>query len=72
LHTCLHLLAVDQDRLVPRADIQALARVTGASFTCLASDYGHDAFLKEPATIGDWLLECLQQDERMRRPALRA
>ncbi|PKM15359.1 MAG: alpha/beta hydrolase [Gammaproteobacteria bacterium HGW-Gammaproteobacteria-2] len=72
LHAALHLLAVDQDRLVPRADIQALARATGASFTCLASDYGHDAFLKEPAAIGDWLAACLQQDLRMRRPALSA
>ena len=72
LHTCLHLLAVDQDRLVPRADIQALARVTGASFTCLASDYGHDAFLKEPMAIADWLTACLRQDLRMRRSALTA
>ncbi|MDP1696742.1 MAG: homoserine O-succinyltransferase [Xanthomonadaceae bacterium] len=72
LQTALHLLAVDQDRLVPRADIQALARATGASFTCLASDYGHDAFLKEPAAIGDWLAACLRQDLRMRRPALTA
>jgi homoserine O-acetyltransferase len=58
--------------VVPRADIQALARATGASFTCLASDYGHDAFLKESAAIGDWLAACLQQDLRMRRPALSA
>lgn len=72
LQTVLHLLAVDQDRLVPRADIQSLARATGASFTCLASDYGHDAFLKEPAAIGDWLAACLRQDLRMRRPALTA
>lgn len=72
LRTSLHLLAVDQDRLVPRADIQTLARASGASFTCLASDYGHDAFLKEPAAIGDWLLACLRQDLRMRRPALTA
>src|SRR3546814_717158 len=55
LHTSLHLLAIDQDRLVPRADIQSLARVTGASFTCLSSEYGHDAFLKEPEAVGDWL-----------------
>src|SRR3546814_5212413 len=72
LHTSLHLLAIDQDRLVPRADIQSLARVTGASFTCLSSEYGHDAFLKETEAVGDGLAACLRQDLRMRGLALGA
>lgn len=68
----LYLLAVEQDRLVPRADVEALARATGAAFACIESDFGHDAFLKETAAIGAWLHACLSDLRRMRSPRLRA
>jgi homoserine O-acetyltransferase len=46
------LAAVDSDALVPAADIHAFARATkGADFHCIASRFGHDAFLKEDAAI---------------------
>jgi homoserine O-acetyltransferase len=56
----LTLVAVDQDALVPAADIEALARqVPGSTFRLITSRYGHDAFLKEEeqtaAVINDFL-----------------
>jgi homoserine O-acetyltransferase len=59
LRVPLYLLAVNEDRLVPRADLEALARATGASLTCLSSVFGHDAFLKEAAAVGAWLASAL-------------
>lgn len=46
-------LASTSDRLVPREDIERLAANVGSG-TCVQFDslYGHDAFLKEAATIG--------------------
>lgn len=72
LSTPLYLLAVAQDRLVPQADIEALAAATGAAFTSVSSEFGHDAFLKEPEAVGRWLADSLADLERMRRPALTA
>lgn len=59
LRVPLYLLAVNEDRLVPRADLDTLARATGASLTCLSSVFGHDAFLKEAAAVGAWLASAL-------------
>lgn len=55
LRAPLHLFAVREDRLVPAADIEALARASGATFSSIASAYGHDAFLKETDAVGAWL-----------------
>lgn len=59
LRVPLYLLAVNEDRLVPRADIERLARATDASLTCLSSIYGHDAFLKEASAVGAWINSAL-------------
>lgn len=58
------LVAVEQDRLVPLADAYALAqRLRGETrLRVLRSRYGHDAFLKEPATIAGILEEALQSE----------
>lgn len=49
------LVAVSEDRLVPSADLYALAEKLGAPYRLhhLRSRYGHDAFLKEPERIGE-------------------
>lgn len=48
----LTLVAVDSDALVPAADVAALASaIPGAAFRCIASRYGHDAFLKEDVAV---------------------
>lgn len=64
----LHLLAVRQDRLVPCDDIAELARGANAKLQQIDSDYGHDAFLKEPAAVSSWLRRALgsTQERRMR------
>jgi homoserine O-acetyltransferase/O-succinyltransferase len=59
LRVPLYLLAVNEDRLVPRADMEKLARATDASITCLSSTFGHDAFLKEPSAVGAWITSAL-------------
>lgn len=59
LRVPLYLLAVNEDRLVPRCDIEKLARATNASLTCLSSIYGHDAFLKESSAVGAWITSAL-------------
>lgn len=72
LRVPLYLLAVDEDRLVPRADIAALARATGASLACLSSPFGHDAFLKEERAVGAWLTSALADlARRVGAPATR-
>ena len=49
----LALVAVDQDALVPAADIEAMGRaVPGATYHLIHSRYGHDAFLKEDDQVG--------------------
>ena len=55
------LVAVSEDRLVPSADIYALAERLGAPYRLhhLRSRYGHDAFLKEPERIGEIITETL-------------
>ena len=51
-----HLLAVDEDRLVPASDIADLAgRIPGAQLTRISSLYGHDAFLKETGKVNAFL-----------------
>lgn len=53
------LVGVEEDRLVPLSDIYTLAqRLRGETrLRVLRSRYGHDAFLKEAATIGDVLCD---------------
>lgn len=55
------VIAVGSDRLVPVADLQALADSIAAptSFDRIESPYGHDAFLKEPAALGALLRRIL-------------
>ena len=55
------LVAVSEDRLVPSADLHALAeRLPGPHrLHHLRSRYGHDAFLKEPERIGEIIGEVL-------------
>lgn len=72
LHTPLYLLAVAQDRLVPQADVEALAAATGGAIASIASEFGHDAFLKEPEAVGCWLAGCLSDMARMQRPSMTA
>ena len=49
----LTLVAVDQDSLVPAADIRALAdALPQARFHLIRSRFGHDAFLKEDGQVG--------------------
>ena len=61
----LTLVAVDQDALVPAADIERLAdRLPGAAFQLIHSRYGHDAFLKEEAEIAVIIIEFLENLEK--------
>lgn len=55
------LVAVEEDRLVPLAEVYALAqRLRGETrLRVLRSRYGHDAFLKEPGAIAAVLAEAL-------------
>lgn len=55
----LTVVAVSSDRLVPAEDSRTLADAIGADYREIASIYGHDAFLKEPAQIGAILREAL-------------
>jgi homoserine O-acetyltransferase len=60
----LTLVAVDQDALVPAADIESLARaVPGATCHLIHSRYGHDAFLKEEAQVAAIITEFLNSLE---------
>lgn len=57
----LTLVAVDQDALVPPADIEAMAaRVPDTRFLLIHSRYGHDAFLKEEAQVAAIITEFLE------------
>ncbi len=50
------ILAIDEDRLVPLCDIEAMAaRFPDASLTRISSLYGHDAFLKETGQVTAFL-----------------
>ncbi|AZU03075.1 homoserine O-acetyltransferase [Glycocaulis alkaliphilus] len=52
----LRLLALKEDRLVPLADIEALAAcVPGAQLVRASSLYGHDGFLKEREAVSRFL-----------------
>jgi homoserine O-acetyltransferase len=55
------VIAVEQDRLVPVADLRRLAQtLAGPSrLELVQSIYGHDAFLKEPEQIGRLLIAAL-------------
>jgi len=55
------VVAVEEDRLVPLADASRLASRLGgiSALRVLHSPYGHDAFLKEPATIATVLRDVL-------------
>jgi homoserine O-acetyltransferase len=60
----LTLVSVDQDALVPAADIEALARaVPRATCHLIRSRYGHDAFLKEEAQVAAIITEFLNSLE---------
>ena len=56
------VVAIEEDRLVPLADLQQLVESLGAPATLrpLRSRYGHDAFLKEGAAISRVLREGLE------------
>jgi len=55
------IVAVSEDRLVPSADLHALAEKLAGPHRLhhLRSRYGHDAFLKEPERIGEIIDEVL-------------
>lgn len=55
------LVAVSEDRLVPSADLHALAEKLAGPHRLhhLRSRFGHDAFLKEPERIGEIIGEVL-------------
>jgi len=55
------VVAVEEDRLVPLSDLQALVEGLGAParLRLLRSRFGHDAFLKEPTAIAGILRESL-------------
>jgi homoserine O-acetyltransferase len=56
-------LASASDRLVPAADIRRLAaQVKNGAFAEFPSLYGHDAFLKEAATIGPVIKSFIEED----------
>jgi homoserine O-acetyltransferase len=56
----LTLVAVDQDALVPSADIASFAeRVDGARLHHIQSRYGHDAFLKEEVQVATIITQFL-------------
>ena len=58
------LVAVDQDALVPAADVEALAHaIPQAGFHLIHSRYGHDAFLKEEAQVGAIMTQFLDSLE---------
>jgi homoserine O-acetyltransferase/O-succinyltransferase len=60
----LTLVAVDQDALVPSADIERFAaRIPKAAFRLIPSRYGHDAFLKEQAEVGAIITDFLNSLE---------
>ena len=56
------LIGAESDQLVPPAQMQALAGAMGgpATLRILASRYGHDMFLKEPAAINALVKPFLQ------------
>jgi homoserine O-acetyltransferase/O-succinyltransferase len=62
IETPVTVVAVEEDRLVPAEDSVALAqRLCGSvRIEVLSSLYGHDAFLKEEATIANILTQALQ------------
>ncbi|MEE4244701.1 MAG: alpha/beta fold hydrolase [Kangiellaceae bacterium] len=51
----LSLVAVDSDLLFPVSLIEELSERTNANLTTIQSNFGHDAFLKEDAKIGNLL-----------------
>ena len=59
------VVAIEEDRLVPLADLQQLVESLGAPATLrpLRSLFGHDAFLKEDAAIARLLREALAAAE---------
>ena len=59
------VVAIEEDRLVPLADLQQLVESLGAPATLrpLRSPYGHDAFLKEDAALTRLLAEALAAAE---------
>ena len=59
------VVAIEEDRLVPLADLQQLVETLGGPATLrpLRSRYGHDAFLKEDEAIARLLTEALAAAE---------
>ena len=59
------VVAIEEDRLVPLADLQQLVEALGGPATLrpLRSHFGHDAFLKEDAAIARLLREALAAAE---------
>jgi homoserine O-acetyltransferase len=60
------LLGVAEDTLVPIWQLQELRQRLGAQCRLeeLSSIYGHDAFLKEPEAVGDFVRRALAQEVR--------
>lgn len=64
IHVPLTIAAVDRDALVPKADIEALARaVPGTRLHVIRSLYGHDAFLKEVRQVAAIIAQFLSSLE---------
>jgi len=58
------VIGVDSDRLTPIADMKTLQRRLGgpSAFAIVASDFGHDAFLKETDALGRHLRNFLSEE----------
>ncbi|NWG72041.1 MAG: homoserine O-succinyltransferase [Parvularculaceae bacterium] len=54
-------IAVRDDRLVPSADIRRLADRANGRFVEIASEYGHDAFLKETGVVGPLIRDFIEE-----------
>ncbi len=59
-----HVIAIEEDRLVPVADAHTLVQALGGGhrLSVLRSIYGHDAFLKEHAAFDALLRDALSAD----------
>jgi len=54
------LVAAANDQVVPRDDLEELARLLGAPIVDLPGTHGHDAFLTEPVALGRILHDALR------------
>lgn len=54
-----HVLAIEEDDLVPLGDVRATAEAIGAQLRTVSSLYGHDAFLKAHDAVNAFLKDAL-------------